>query len=1595
MKSLLIVTEAFEVGGLETHIKGEIISLSQTGCRVHLATGCRFNRLLLPSEIASLTYDLPLGPEATLTELIQAVEKLRYIIREHAIEYIHAHPFTSLLPSLIAAELEKIPLILTLHGPASLASFYGPVYDFILTSILLPNASLVIAVSKEIADLASPYLFQDQLFILANGINTDIFASKTTTTDRTDSRWLLVSRLDSLKIAGITDFIRKAKAAGLPGVLLAGDGPAKEELANRLSHDDTLDFVEFCGARADIPQLMQSVTGIAGMGRVVLEGLASCKPVCLVGYDGVKGLVDQTLFFQASYTNFSGRNLGNIDETTFRHQIECLAKINIPGLHGVVREHFTETRLWTNFQKRIGTLNPMTPTLLGDCYRALMAGQIAEDIPFLQSPIVLEQIGKVVHSSKYAQAALTNSYLYYRDQFNSNKLVKNLMEANEQIVNLNQSIAERNKQIADLSQSLVERDTQIADLNQTIIERDAQITNLNQAVIERNAQISGMRAELSAMVAMCQKMRASRSWRITAPLRFAGRFMRYGLLSDDRMWIEKRLRSIFQRLPVSKAIKTAIRGWYVRLFGRPLQDSSLQSFLGKSPVNEYLSSQPQVLSEQSNEFVTPEHWEHRHKPYGILMLPIIDWHFRFQRPQQLARQFARKGHSVAYTSLNFGTALSISSLEEGIEGLLLPGRKGINVYQETPTQVDVDQMVDALLQYISTVPQRLWVCIVQLPYWEQIATQLKNQSGCHIIYDCMDDHAGFSTNGEKMLATENKLMQQADLVVASSTLLFNKAQTLSQHTVLIRNAVDYPHFAAVPEKLHTPSSTLIVGYYGAIADWFDSSLVAELARLRPSWHFVLIGSTFSGDTAPLTAYPNISLQGEQPYTELPRLIADWDCCIIPFKRLPLTEATNPVKVYEMLAAGKTIVAVSLPELIPISDAGHIALADTAETFAQAIEREVNQDTSSRQEARRRYASENTWKVRQEALDQAIRETYPLVSIIIVTYNNLPLNRLCLESVLNDTDYPNFEVIVIDNASSDDTPSYLKNLHHPKLTIILNDANRGFSAANNQGLATARGKFLCLLNNDTVVANSWLTTLVRHLQLNPDLGLVGPVTNAIDNEAKISVGYRNLLDMPAWAATYYRNMNGCLEDISMLAFFCVVMPRSVFETVGPLDERFGIGMFEDDDYNRRVQAAGFKVKLARDAYIHHWQCASFKLLGKETYLETFYENKKKYQSKWAADTLKADEAEKLSKLIETSNNSARTIIFAPSIGWNVHLFQRPHHFARVLAQDGYTVVFDCSNNQDDVALLKEIEPRLFLFKGEAELLANLHNPVLWTFTYNYAYRDRFPRDIPVIYDWIDDLSVFPFDQIQLAQLHARAIKEATVVASVARNLHENALKERPDAIYLPNAVEEGRFDQPPTPNPALEDKVFSRIVSAGKFIAGYYGALAEWFDYELLARTAELLPDWHFVLIGPDYDGSIKKSRIISHQNITWLGPRDYQTLPGYLHLFDVAMIPFRINEITLATSPLKLFEYFAGGKPVVTTPMPECTAFTEVCIANNAEEFSAALRSAKDLAKKPEYLHRLAALTQGNTWRSRTHHVFYALSNQQEIEDSHAISHAL
>jgi GT2 family glycosyltransferase len=248
--------------------------------------------------------------------------------------------------------------------------------------------------------------------------------------------------------------------------------------------------------------------------------------------------------------------------------------------------------------------------------------------------------------------------------------------------------------------------------------------------------------------------------------------------------------------------------------------------------------------------------------------------------------------------------------------------------------------------------------------------------------------------------------------------------------------------------------------------------------------------------------------------------------------------------------------------------------------------------------------------------QALQNLFPLTSIIILTYNNLDYTRQCLESISAKTVYPNYEIVIVDNASSDGTVDYLQTYatSHPNVQLVLNKENRGFSAGNNQGVTASKGQYIVYLNNDTVVTSSWLSGLISHLR-DPAVGAVGPVTNSAGNESKIGVDYSDISELHNFARRYTRAHDGEAFDIRMLALYCMLVRRSVIDDVGLLDERFGVGMYEDDDFSLRIRQKGYRILCAEDVYVHHWGSASFSQLAAERYQRLQRENRQIFEEKW--------------------------------------------------------------------------------------------------------------------------------------------------------------------------------------------------------------------------------------------------------------------------------------------------------------------------------------------------------------------------------------------
>lgn len=608
--------------------------------------------------------------------------------------------------------------------------------------------------------------------------------------------------------------------------------------------------------------------------------------------------------------------------------------------------------------------------------------------------------------------------------------------------------------------------------------------------------------------------------------------------------------------------------------------------------------------------------------FDVIMLGVIDFDFRFQRPQQLAVRYAQNGHRVFYFNANHFNQFSVCELRRNLYV--------INVHNDVYSAIHLTDWCThehALREQMNKVIDgyciRDAVVIVDYPNWVHQAVALRTEYGFKIITDYMDDYTGFLNPAETLVKKNcEKLLAVSDMVIASSQFLYDIAKKYNENLRIIRNGTEFAHFHSVFGKVEHKRK--VIGYYGAIAEWFQITKVVYLAEHFPECDIVLVGHVTCGEND-LRKHSNIRLLGEKPYDELPTYLKDFDVCIIPFDTsTDLIKATNPVKFYEYLSAGKKIVSTEIPELEPYRNE-YVYMANEDDVFANYVRKCLfEEDTLRSPEECADFARMHDWQERYEKFREASKCVIPKISIIVLTYNNLEINKICMKSILEKTAYPNYELIVVDNCSSDGTREYLSELEEriPEVKVILNEKNLGFAAGNNVGMKAADGDYIVLLNNDTVVTRGWLTAMEKHFENDRSLGMCGPVTNSIGNEAKIKVDYHSMSELERFSYNYTtKHLGEEYRNINVLALFCTMIKRQVIEECGYLDENYGIGMFEDDDYAEAVKAQGYSLTIAEDAFVHHFEGMSFKKLEDENFMKIFNANKELFERKWNIQWIK--------------------------------------------------------------------------------------------------------------------------------------------------------------------------------------------------------------------------------------------------------------------------------------------------------------------------------------------------------------------------------------
>jgi len=339
-----------------------------------------------------------------------------------------------------------------------------------------------------------------------------------------------------------------------------------------------------------------------------------------------------------------------------------------------------------------------------------------------------------------------------------------------------------------------------------------------------------------------------------------------------------------------------------------------------------------------------------------------------------------------------------------------------------------------------------------------------------------------------------------------------------------------------------------------------------------------------------------------------------------------------------------------------------------------------------------------------------------------------------------------------------------------------------------------------------------------------------------------------------------------------------------------------------------------------------------------------------------------------------------LIYPPTIDWGF-LFQRPQQLTRAFAEAGY-LCFYCTGNfsVDSVQGFEKKEERVYV-TNDYEVLVHAPDPtVLISWSINKAYLRKY-RYKQFIYDYIDELDIFHMYDEKMVKEHKELVQRADVPVATADKLFQQIAPLNDRAILAPNGVMLADFVWDHPPQMPLDMQV---AVQNAQHVIGYYGALAEWFDYDLVREVAKMRPDYAFVLIGPKYDKSSDAYDWSDYKNIHFLGSKSYQELRKYSYHFDVATIPFKINKITESTSPVKLFEYMAQKLPIVTTPMVECKKYASVHLGETAKEFAEQLDAA--IAKKNdlEYQKLLMKEAQENTWQARVAQMIEALDRAQK-----------
>lgn len=369
-KNILVLTEHFAGGGLETQLCTQAQYLAERDVHLHLVTGSRFSPVAADA-FAGTVFDLPF--QGTAQCVLESVCRVEDYALQHRIDVIHVHPFLSFAVGMVVAQRLGLPLVATLHGPSSVSLLQDTIYDALFRHALLPDASRVFAVSEEVKFLAravapcSPVVLPNAVPLSVDPPRADPLSADPLPPSL-DLPWLWAGRLDQDKIVGLKSLIAEVLRHGRNSLHIYGDGPERGALQEHLKEVcPQADLIVYKGWDDHLSDHLSAYSLVAGMGRVLLEAGAASRPCLLVGYDGIKGLLTESDMEKAAAWNFSGRGMRTITSDELDVQLQALERSPQQFVHREwIRQNRSVSTVWDGYLDQIADLQPFSSAVAKD-----------------------------------------------------------------------------------------------------------------------------------------------------------------------------------------------------------------------------------------------------------------------------------------------------------------------------------------------------------------------------------------------------------------------------------------------------------------------------------------------------------------------------------------------------------------------------------------------------------------------------------------------------------------------------------------------------------------------------------------------------------------------------------------------------------------------------------------------------------------------------------------------------------------------------------------------------------------------------------------------------------------------------------------------------------------------------------------------------------------------------------------------------------------------------------------------------------------------------------------------------------------------------